>query len=122
MTKTSRLPASHESTVYTYNGIPLQGLGANDRFVITAVAADVRLPSMYTGRVASTADFGDIAYEYNGQVFGFCSSHADAVRRLLMGGYRVEVEAYISGFDETYGYPKVRGLFGFVDDDVLADA
>ena len=117
-TNTYRIPAEHEATMYTYNGMPFNGLPTNTRFIVTAVPADVQMTSIYTGTVATTHDFGDMAYAYNGQIFGFCSSHAEAVRKLLMNGYNVEVEAYISGFDGQQCFPKVRGLFGYVDDNV----
>lgn len=117
-----RLPAQHEAQVYTYNGEPFGGLKVNDRFLIYAVPADVEMVSMYNGKRTTTNDYNDVAYEYNGQIFGFASSHADAVRTMMRAGYRVEVEAYISGFDKNAGYPKICGLFGFVDDAIYADA
>lgn len=115
-----RLPAEHEANVYTYNGEPFAGLRVNDRFLIYAVPADVEMVSAYTGKRSATGDYGDLAYEYNGQIFGFSSSHADAVRKLMQAGYRVEVEAYIRGFDTSQGFPHVVGLFGFVDDAVYS--
>ena len=121
-TRTYRLPAEHEANIYTYNGMPFRGLRQNTRFVVTAVPADVQMTSIYTGLTASTGNYGDIAYEYNGQIFGFCSSHAEAVRNMMMAGYRVEVEAYIRKYDGEKGFPYVVGLFGFVDDAVYMDA
>ena len=94
--ETYKVPSEHEATVYTYNGTPLQNLKSGARFIITAVPADVTMTSIYTGTTASTTDYGDIAYQYNGQIIGFCKSHAEAVRKLLCSGYRVDVEAYIS--------------------------
>ena len=99
-----RLPAQHESAVYTYNGEPFNGLRVDDRFIIAAVPADVSRGSPYTGTQMSTGERDNVAYEYNGQVFGFSSSHSEAVRKLMRAGYRVEVEAYISGFDMQLGY------------------
>lgn len=116
--KVYRLPADHEAKVYTYDGAPLRGLSLNERFVITAIPGDVTMTSVYTGATASTTNYNDIAYAYNGEVFGFASSHAEAVKKLIMGGYRVEVEAYIRGYDGERGFPYVVGLFGFVDDDL----
>ena len=119
---TYRMPAEHEATIYTYNGAPFKGLQANTRFVVSAVPADVEMCSMYTGTITSTFDFGDVAYSYNGQVFGMGKSHAEAVRNLMRAGYRVEVEAYIRGYNAEHGYPMVVGLFGFVDDSVYMEA
>ena len=116
ITKTYRMPPEKDKTIFTYNGEPFKGMRQGVRFTIAAVPADVRMPSMYTGTVASTKDYGDIAYEFNGQIFGFCSAHAEAIRKLMLAGYRVEVEAYISEYDMQQGYPKIRGMFGFVDD------
>lgn len=118
--KSYRLPAEHEANVYTYNGEPFAGLKVNDRFLIYAVPADVEMVSAYTGKRSATGDYGDLAYEYNGQIFGLSNSHAEAVRKLMQAGYRVEVEAYISGFDMRAGFPKVCAMFGFVDDDLYA--
>lgn len=117
-TKVYRLPAEHESNIYTYNGTPFKGVPANTRFVVTAMPAEVRMESIYNGSASATVDRGDVAYAFNGQPFGFASSHAEAVRKLMQNGYIVEVEAYISGYDGELGFPKVRGLFGFVDDDL----
>lgn len=121
-TRTYRLPAEHEASIYTYCGAPLAGIPTNARFVVAAVPADVTMTSIYTGLTSSTGNYGDIAYEYNGQIFGFCSSHAEAVRNMMTAGYRVEVEAYIRGYDGMKGFPYVVGLFGFVDDAVYREA
>lgn len=120
-TRTYRLPADHEATIYTYNGEPLRGIAPGTRFVIRAVPADVVMESAYTDYVASTTDYGNIAYEYNGQIFGMGKSHAEAIERLMRNGYAVEVEAYISGFDGERGFPYVKGLFGFVDDAIYME-
>ena len=117
VTQTYRIPAEHEARIYTYNGTVFQGLPKDTRFIVTAVPADVQMVSIYTGTASSSTDFG-VAYSYNGQIFGFGSSHAEAIKQMMLGGYQVEVEAYISGYDGQQGFPKVVGLFGFVDDDV----
>ena len=116
VTQTYRLPATHEAKIYTYNGTVFQGVPRNTRFIVTAVPADVQMVSIYTGVVHSTLGYNDVAYSYNGQIFGFASSHAEAVKKMMLGGYQVEVEAYISGYDGQQGFPKVVGLFGFIDD------
>ena len=115
---TYRLPAEHEGKIFTYYAEPLKGLKTNERFVLEAAPADVTIVSQFTNAEARTEDYGDIAYAYNGLVIGLSSSHAAAVRKLLMNGYRVEVEAYISGYNMEKGFPYVTGLFGFVDDDL----
>jgi len=116
-----RLPAEHESKIYTYYAEPLKNLKQNERFVLEAAPADVTIISQFTNTVTRTEDYGDIAYAYNGLIIGLSSAHAEAVRKLLMGGYRVEVEAYISGYDPNRGFPYVCGLFGFVDDDLYRE-
>lgn len=114
-----RLPAEHEAKIFTYYGEPLKNLRVEERFVLEAAAADVSIISQYTNAEVSTEDYGDIAYAYNGLIVGLSSSHASAVKQMLMKGYRVEIEAYISGYNTDYGFPYVTGLFGFVDDDLL---
>ena len=116
---TYRLPAEHQAKIYTYYAEPLKKLKPEERFVLEAAPADVTIVSQFTNMEASTKDYGDIAYAYNGLVVGLSASHAEAVKKLLMKGYRVEVEAYISGYDDKLGFPYVYGLFGFVDDDLL---
>lgn len=113
-----RLPAEHEATVYTYDGNPLKGIPTGERFVIEAVPGRVTMTSKYTGITTSTDDFDNVAYSYKGKVFGMASSHSPAIKKLMKHGYRVEVEAYIRGYDGTRGFPYVVGLFGFVDDSV----
>lgn len=113
-----RLPAEHEAKIFTYYAEPLKGLKVDERFVLEAAPADVTIVSQFTNAVVNTEDYGDIAYAYNGLVIGLSSSHAVAVKKLLMSGYRVEVEAYISGYNMEQGFPYVTGLFGFVDDDL----
>ena len=119
ITKTYRLPAKHEATIFTYNGTPFRGLTANAHFIVTAVPADVQMVSMYTGNITNTSDYDDVAYAYNGQIFGLSSSHGAAIKKMMLNGYQVEVEAYISGFDGNAGFPKIRGLFGYVDDEIF---
>ena len=114
-----RLPAEHEAKIYTYYAEPLRGLKVDERFVLEAAPADVSIVSQFTNALVNTEDFGDIAYAYNGLVVGLSSSHATAVKKMLLKGYRVEVEAYISGYNTEYGFPYVTGLFGFVDDDLF---
>ena len=115
---TYRLPAEHEGKIFTYYAEPLKGLRPNERFVLEAAPADVTIVSQFTNAVVNTEDYGDVAYAYNGLIVGLSSSHAAAVKKLLMMGYRVEVEAYISGYNIDYGFPYVTGLFGFIDDDL----
>lgn len=114
--KVYRIPADHEAVVYDYDGRPLDGIPANTRFLLSAVPANVIIRSIYTGTISETGDFNDIAYSYNGQIIGFCKSHADAIKKLMLAGYRVDIEAYINGYNDELGYPYITGLFGFVDD------
>ena len=116
---TYRLPAERNKKVYTYYGEPLKKLKVGEHFVLEAVPADVSIISQYTNAEVSTEDFGDIAYAYNGLIVGLSSAHAPAVKQMLMKGYRVEIEAYITEYDKDYGFPYVYGFFGFVDDDLL---
>lgn len=112
---TYRVEPRKSRTVYTYNGSPFVGIEPFERFVIAAVPANVAMTSAYNGRTSTTAEFEGLAYEYNGQVFGFCSSFADDVERLLRAGYRVELEAMITGFDEKLGFPYIQAFFGPFD-------
>ena len=111
-----RLPPDHESSIYTYDGTPFNGMKVGTKFVIAAVPGYVQMTSIYTGTTTEIGDFGNIAYSYNGYIFGFASSHAEAIVKMMKAGYRVELEAYISGYDGQQGFPMVKGLFGYIDD------
>ena len=113
-----RLPAENRKTVYTYDGTPLKGLRVGERFVMTAIPGRVDMKSRYTGTPASTRDRRNVAYAYGGKAFGMCAAHAPAIYKLMDNGYTVEVEAYVDGYDGKLGYPKVVGLFGYVDDEL----
>jgi len=108
---TVRIPANRQRTIYTYDGRPLAGMKAGDRFVARAVPADVEMTSIYTGATASCSEWGNVAYEYRGAVFGMGPASADEIRALMRDGYAVEVEAVVSGFDGQHGYPLVKGMY-----------
>ena len=117
-----RLPPEHESRIYTYDGTPFKGLTVNTKLIVTAVPGNVEMTSIYTGTTTSTTDYDDVAYSYNNYIFGLSSSHSKAIKTLMQAGYRVEVEAYINGYDGMRGNPMIVGLFGYVDTDTFKEA
>ncbi len=108
---TYRIPPDEEHVIYNYDGACLAGLKVGDEFVVNPIPADVTLKSAYTGYITSTR-LGDVAYVYNGKVFGMSAFCAKEIRNLMRKGYIVEVEARIVGFDDQLGYAKVMGKFG----------
>lgn len=99
------------STIYTYNGTPLRKLRVGDTFEATARLGDYTLKSMYTGMVANTRDFGDVAYSYKGEIFGMSGERADEIKKLMRKGKTVTVMARIKSVNRRYGYPVIDGYF-----------
>ena len=103
------------STIYTYDGEPLRGLVKGEIFAIDAVRGERTMTSVYTGRTTSTSEFNDVAYRYNGMLFGMSREKASEIKSMLNRGQNVSIPARIDGFDQRFGYPLVVGDFSRIE-------